>query len=217
MTKIVFLLLLFYLPPLAAGDQPTILVVGDSLSAAYGLESGDGWVALLARRLRDLGYPQGVVNASVSGDTSGGGRARLPALLERHRPAILVLELGGNDGLRGLPLEALEDNLARMIEAGEAAGAKVLLVGMQIPPNLGPIYTKGFREIYPRLARRYGIPLVPFLLEGVAGAARMQEDGLHPDAEAQPQLLENLWPYLRPLLDDLSSANERQRSSHSKL
>jgi acyl-CoA thioesterase I len=200
MKKLFLLLILFYLPPQVRAGQPAILVVGDSLSAAYGLEAGAGWVALLEQRLRTAGHPHRVVNASLSGDTSAGGRARLPALLGQHAPAVLVLELGGNDGLRGLPLEVLEQNLEAMITAGHAAGARVLLVGMQIPPNLGPIYSRGFAELYPRLAERHRVPLVPFLLEGVAGTALMQEDGLHAAAQAQPRLLENVWPLLQPLL-----------------
>jgi len=200
MRLILCLLTLLYLPPSTAAEQPSILILGDSLSAAYGLDVGAGWVALLQQRLSAESMPFRVVNASVSGETSSGGRARLPSLLMQHHPAVVVLELGGNDGLRGLPLDALEANLEAMAKAAEAAGARVLLVGMQIPPSLGPIYTKGFAAIYPRLAERLNLPSPPFLLEGVAGTAQMQEDGLHAGAEAQARLLENIWPQLQPLL-----------------
>jgi acyl-CoA thioesterase-1 len=184
-----------------ARERPVLLVVGDSLSAAYGIESARGWVALLEARLQARGYPHQVVNASISGDTTRGGRSRLPAALERHAPALVVLALGGNDGLRGLPLAETERNLAAMIEASRARGARLLLVGIRLPPNYGPAYSEAFRAIYPRLAERYGLPLVPFLLEGVGGDAQlMQADGLHPRAEAQTRILENVWRELAPLL-----------------
>lgn len=183
-------------------EPPVILVVGNSLSAAHGIPPEQGWVALLKARLREHDHPHRVVNASVSGDTTAGGRTRLPAALDRHCPAIVVLELGGNDGLRGLSLEQMEDNLAAMIVQSQTAGARVLLLGMRIPPNYGPAYTERFHRIYPLLAWRYGTELVPFLLEGVAGnPERMQPDGIHPDAKAQTGMLENVWPTLEPLLD----------------
>jgi len=178
-----------------------ILVVGDSLSAGYGIDVDDGWVALLAARLRDQGYPQRVVNASISGDTTASGRTRLPAALERHRPAIVILALGANDGLRGLPIDAMRDNLAAMIRAAQRRGARVLLVGIHIPTNYGKEYTERFHAVYGELAKRYRTALVPFLLDGVAlEPALMQADGLHPAPAAQPRLLDNVWPKLTPLL-----------------
>ncbi|MEZ5582970.1 MAG: arylesterase [Candidatus Competibacteraceae bacterium] len=182
-------------------DEPTIMVVGDSLSTGYGIDAAQGWVNLLQQRLRDNGFPHRVINASVSGDTSRGGLARLPTALELHQPTIVILELGGNDGLRGLSLKSLQDNLAAMIELGRDAGAQVLLAEMRIPPNYGPVYTKKFQNLYGELAQRYAIPLIPFLLEGVAGNGDlMQADGIHPMTEAQPQILDNVWPVLESLL-----------------
>jgi acyl-CoA thioesterase-1 len=184
-----------------AAPAPAILVVGDSLSAGYGIELRDGWVTLLQQRLAQQGYPHTVVNASISGDTTAGGRARLADALKRHRPEIVILELGANDGLRGLSLGATRANLEAMIKAAQSAGARVLLIGIQLPPNYGPDYTGKFRAIYTDLARDYNLPLVPFLLEGVALTPKlMQPDGLHPRAAAQPRLLDNVWPYLEPLL-----------------
>jgi acyl-CoA thioesterase-1 len=186
-----------------AGDAPPILVVGDSLSAAYGIARDEGWVALLERRLRVQGYGQPVINASVSGDTSRGALARLPALLDRHRPGIVVIEIGGNDGLRGLPLDVLRSNLASMIEAAQEADARVLLLGMRIPPNYGPRYAEGFYETYEQLSERYETALVPFLLDGIAlDAELMQDDGIHPRAAAQAGMLDLVWPALEPLLKD---------------
>ena len=180
---------------------PRILVFGDSISAAYGIELEAGWVALLQERLRAQGKPHQVVNASVSGETTAGGRARLPALLAGETYALVVLELGGNDGLRGLSLAQTEANLRTMIEVAQAAGAKVLLLGMRLPPNYGPTYTNAFAAIYPTLARESGAALVPFLLDGVAtDPALMLPDRIHPRAEAQPRLLDLVWPVLVPLL-----------------
>ena len=180
---------------------PRILVFGDSLSAAYGIELEDGWVALLQRRLREQDRPHRVVNASVSGETTAGGRARLPDLLAREPYALVVIELGGNDGLRGLSLAQTEDNLRAMIETARTAGAQVLLVGMRLPPNYGSTYTEAFTAIYPKLARESGVALVPFLLDGVAtDPALMQPDRIHPRAEAQSRLLDTVWPALVPLL-----------------
>lgn len=182
-------------------DEPTILVVGDSLSAGYGIEVSHGWVSLLQRRLQEAGFPHHVVNASISGDTTRGGLSRLPAALERHDPAMVILELGGNDGLRALPLQEIRANLAGMIELSQQAGAQVILVEMRIPPNYGPTYTEKFQALFGELARRYDIPMVPFLLRGVADkAALMQGDGIHPRAEAQSRILDNVWPMLEPLL-----------------
>lgn len=188
------------LQSVAASDR-TILVFGDSLSAAYGLRPEQGWVALLDKRLRAQGYGYKVVNASVSGETTSGGLQRLPRALELNRPGILVLELGANDALRGLPLGITKDNLSRMVDLAKQAGARLLLVGMRIPPNYGPRYTADFRQIYQDIATRYQLPLVPFLLESVAlDPARMQEDGLHPNANGEPAVLDTLWPQLEPLL-----------------
>ncbi len=182
-----------------ASPRTTVLVWGDSLSSAYGIAREAGWVAKLTERLATRGVE--VVNASISGETTQGGLTRLPRAIEKHRPALVILELGGNDGLRALSLAQTEANLAAMIELAQGAGAKVLLLGMRIPPNYGPAYTEAFAAIYPKLAKRYGTGLVPFFLEGVAtDPALMQADGIHPTAEAQSALLDNVWPHLEPLL-----------------
>jgi len=179
----------------------TLLVVGDSISAGFGLDSRQGWVALLQQRLEEEGYDDQVVNASISGDTSAGGQARLPALLAEHKPSLVVLELGGNDGLRGQPPEQLQQNLASMIDRSRDAGAKVVLLGMRLPPNYGVRYTTAFAQVYEQLAAQKQVPLVPFFLEGVGGVAQMmQADGIHPAQGAQQRLLENAWPAIKPLL-----------------
>jgi len=176
-------------------------VFGDSLSAAYGIAANRGWVALLADRLQRERFDYSVVNASISGETTAGGLARLPRALEREKPAILILELGANDGLRGLPVEAMRKNLDAMIGMAGRAGARVLLVGMRIPPNYGPEYTQAFAGAFAALAERRGIAFTPFLLEGMADdAEKFQADRIHPTAEAQSVLLENVWTALRPLL-----------------
>mgnify|MGYP000704598267 CR=1 FL=1 len=190
-----------FLTGTAAANPPGLLVVGDSLSAGYGIELRAGWVSLLQERLRQQGYPHRVVNASISGDTTAGGRARLADLLKRERPQIMILELGGNDGLRGLSLVETRANLNAMIQAAKASGARVLLTGIHIPPNYGPDYSKKFHAIYQDLARSQQVTRVPFLLEGIAlNPELMQADGLHPRANAQPRILENVWPHLKPLL-----------------
>lgn len=195
------LLCLLTLSSLTASAR-TLLVLGDSISAGWGVELEQGWVSLLQQRLVEREMAAAVVNASVSGETSSGGLARLPALLEAHQPDLLVLELGGNDGLRGTPLATMQQNLSQMIELGQAAGADVLLLGMRIPPNYGPRYTLGFEQVFTDLSAQYQVPLMPFFLEGVAGnPALMQDDGIHPRAEAQSQLLENAWPLLADWLD----------------
>ncbi|MCL7462589.1 arylesterase [Pseudomonas sp. NW5] len=192
------LLWLLLVPQALAG---TLLVVGDSISAAFGLETRQGWVHLLEQRLREQAPHWQVVNASRSGETSGGGRSRLPGLLTRHAPQLVLIELGGNDGLRGQPLEQLQRNLAGMVEQARTAGAQVVLLGMQLPPNYGQRYTAGFAAVFAEVARAQQVPLVPFFLEGVGGnPALMQADGIHPNAAAQPYLLENAWPVLAPLL-----------------
>nr|WP_246327653.1 arylesterase [Candidatus Competibacter phosphatis] len=185
----------------ARAESPVILVLGDSLSAGYGIPVEKGWVSLLQRRLVERGFPYRVVNASISGDTTSGGLSRLPAALELHRPAIVVLELGANDGLRGQPPMAMSRNLSQMIERSQQAGARVLLAEMRIPPNYGPLYAQKFQATFGELAQHYAIPLIPFLLDGVAGnPALIQDDGLHPRAEAQPQILDNVWAVLEPTL-----------------
>ncbi len=185
----------------AGAESPVILVLGDSLSAGYGIPVEKGWVSLLQRRLVERGFPYRVVNASISGDTTSGGLSRLPAALELHRPTIVVLELGANDGLRGQPPMAMSRNLSRMIERSQQAGARVLLAEMRIPPNYGPLYAQKFQATFGELAQHYAIPLIPFLLDGVAGnPALIQDDGLHPRAEAQPRILDNVWAVLEPAL-----------------
>jgi len=187
------LVLLWLLLPLP-GLATTILVMGDSLSSAYGIPVERGWVKLLERKIHKEHKPATVVNASVSGEISAGGRRRLPALLQRFHPDIVILELGGNDGLRGIPPAVMEANLAAMIEASRAAGARVLLLGMKIPRNYGPRYGQMFEAVYRRLASRYAVTFIPFFLAGVALDPRlMQSDGIHPNARAQPLLMERVW------------------------
>ena len=190
--------------PALAAPPRTVLVVGDSLSAEYGLARDSGWVALLQKRLKREKLDVRVVNASISGDTSSGGRSRLPALLAQHKPDVVVIELGGNDALRGLPLTMTQSNLSAMTRAVKSAGAKALIAGMQVPPNYGRKYTDDFAALFTTVARAEQVALVPFLLEGVANApnadAMFQPDRVHPKAEAHPRMLDNLWPVLRPLL-----------------
>jgi acyl-CoA thioesterase-1 len=179
----------------------TILVLGDSLSAEYGLPRDTGWVRLLADRLAKEGAKYSVANASISGETTSGGRSRLPQLLRQHGPGIVVIQLGGNDGLRGLSLTAMRDNLKAMVEACRGAGARVLLVGMRIPPNYGRDYADRFAAVYAQLARDEKVPLVPFLLDGFAeDLDYFQADRIHPAERAQPRMLETVWPQLAPLL-----------------
>lgn len=186
----------------AATPAPVLLVVGDSISAGYGLSPDTGWAHLLASRLSRESLPYRVVNASISGDTTAGGRARLPALLTQHHPAIVVVELGGNDGLRGGDLGAMRDNLEAMVSASLRTGARVLLVGMRLPPNYGATYTRQFETSYRDVARSTKVPLVPFLFEGFAETNDwFQPDRIHPTAGAQPRLLDNIWRELKPMLD----------------
>ena len=183
-------------------DSPTLLVIGDSISAAYGLDLEQGWVALLERRLAQRAPSWTVVNASISGDTSGGGRQRLPALLAQHQPDILVIELGGNDGLRGFPVARLQQNLTAMTEQAQQMGAEVLLLAMEIPPNFGRRYTDMFRASFSAVATETGAVTSPFILEGIATVpGQMQADGIHPTANAQPRLLSNVWSALEPLVN----------------
>jgi acyl-CoA thioesterase-1 len=175
--------------------------MGDSLSAGFGIGQDESWVALLRKRLNDQGYGYTVVNASISGDTTTSGLRRLPRALETHRPAVVIIELGGNDGLRATPLATVRDNLDRMIRLSREAGAEVVLAGMQIPTNYGAGYTEGFARIYPELARNHDVSLVEFFLDGVALDQNLfLPDGIHPNAEAQPRLLDNVWPALEQAL-----------------
>jgi len=179
----------------------TVVVLGDSLSAGYGIPLKEGWVNLLAQRIATEGYGYQVINASVSGETTQGGLARLPRVLQIHKPAIVIIELGGNDGLRGLPLATSRENLRKTIELARAAQARVVLLGMLIPPNYGQRYAQEFRDMFSTLASSHSIALVPFLLDKVALNPRlMQDDGIHANAKGQPQMLENVWPTLKPLL-----------------
>ncbi len=188
-------------PPQPPPGAPVVLVFGDSLSAAHGIRVEQGWVNLLAQKISSQGYEFRVVNASVSGETSAGGLARLPRALTMQQPRIVLLELGANDGLRGLPLDQTRDNLDQMITLLQSRQIAVLLLGLRLPPNYGERYTGGFMAMYQTLAQRHHIPLLPFLLENVALKPElMQSDGLHPNEKGQPLLLDNVWPRLEPLL-----------------
>lgn len=204
-----FLLFLFITIPMpwsaatAATNESrcVILLLGDSLSAAYGMSTDEGWVALMNNQLKQRGYACHVVNASISGDTTQGGRARLPALLKQHKPTHLILELGANNGLRALPTEIMKQDLRWMIQQAKASSIKVLLVGMRMPPNYGPVYTKQFAKAYESLVKDEGVCFVPFFLEGVISQSEwMQTDTLHPNAQGQPRLLNNIWPELQLIL-----------------
>lgn len=194
--------------------KPLIMVFGDSLSAAYNIEESQGWVSLLEKRLQAQGYPYQVKNLSISGETSEGGKNRLPAALAKYQPAIVILQLGANDGLRALSFQALRRNLSEMIEKAQQSGAKVLLAGVRLPPNLGPVYTRSFQQIYQTLAQQHRIALVPLLLQKVAeNPDLIQKDGLHPTAAAQPQILENVWPVLVTLLDKTEKTSKKAPAS----
>ncbi len=196
------LLSLLTLPVCASASAQGILIVGDSISAAFGLELERGWVSLLQARLRAQAAEMPVVNASVSGDTTAGGLARLPRLLQEHEPDLVVIELGGNDGLRGLAPDKMQQNLSAMVDAAHAAGAEVLLLGMRIPPNYGVRYTEAFERVFRELGEQPEVALVPFVLEGVAGVPQlMQADGIHPNADGQPGILENVWPLISDWLE----------------
>ncbi len=188
--------------PVPAQEQgPVLLIVGDSISAGYGLPGGTVWVELLAARLKADGYRYRVVNASISGDTTAGGRARLPSLLQQHKPAVVVIELGGNDALRGGRMTTTRGNLDAMVSMSQKAGAKVLLVGMQIPSNYGPVYVREFNETFASVAKERRVPLVPFFFAGFGeDLTYFQPDKIHPTVAAQPKLLANVWPALQPLL-----------------
>jgi acyl-CoA thioesterase-1 len=198
-TKFIVALYCFSASQLVIAD--TILVYGDSISAAYGMEKSKGWVNLLAKRIAIDRPHYKVVNASVSGETTGGGVTRLPKSLAFHQPDVLVLELGGNDGLRGYPISSIRDNLQIMIQQAKTSGAHVLLIGMVLPPNYGLRYTLAFEKIFSSLAEEHSLPFVPFLLDGVStGKSLVQRDGIHPTVEAQPKLLDDVWPSLAPML-----------------
>ncbi len=202
MNRLLFLLIFVVAAVSAHAGTATVLVFGDSISAGYGLAGVDaGWVASLQKKLKSEGYGYQVINASVSGETTAGGLTRLPRALALHHPQIVILELGGNDGLRALPLAAMRANLAQMVRSSRAAGADVLLLGMRIPPNYGPQYTEQFSSTYADVAREFDVALVPFLLDGIAlNAALMQADQIHPNELGQPKLLANVWAVLKPLL-----------------
>ncbi len=207
-SKFLLVLLIFVANPAnsatdAKPDAVKILVLGDSLSAAYGIPQEASWLNHLANDLSALGAPTKIINASISGETTGGGRARIAGLLERHEPEVLVLELGGNDGLRGFPIKTMRNNLREIILQAQAKGTSVMLLGMRIPPNYGPRYTEDFFLTYQELGEEFSIPVVPFLLEGIALQPNMmQADGIHPTAAAQPLIAKNVLPKLKPLVED---------------
>ena len=190
--------------PAWALETDTVLIVGDSLSAEYGLKRGTGWVPLLEKQIAQDKKAAKVVNASISGDTTSGGRSRLPALLTQHKPNVVVIELGGNDALRGLPLDMTENNITAMVQASKKAGAKVLIVGMQVPPNYGGAYAATFSGLFTKVAKTEKVALVPFFLKGIAdvddSASRFQADRIHPNEQSQPKMLTNVWPELKKLL-----------------
>ncbi len=206
------LLLLVLLLPIAAFPEraPVIMVLGDSLAAAWGIDREQGWVALLQKRLASEGLPHRVINASVSGETTSGARSRILHELERHRPEIVILELGGNDGLRGLDLAQTRDNLAALADTARAAGAQVVIAGMQLPPNYGAAYASAFNRIYAEVSAEHSARLIPFLLEGLDHSPRhFQPDGIHPTAEAQTIILDNVWDVLEGVV---RSTADRQRA-----
>ena len=193
---------LFGLPAYAQQHTPTLLVFGDSLSAGYRMPVEEGWVSLLDEKLKMLGSEYKVVNASVSGETTDGGLSRLPATLATHKPSIVILELGGNDGLRGLPVASIKRNLIEMVQKSQDAGATVILAGIQIPPNYGPRYTEPFTQQFEEIAQSMDLPFIPFLIDGIAQRSElMQDDGIHPKAEAQGMVLDNVWPVLETVLN----------------
>ncbi len=195
--------------PARGGQEPVVLVLGDSLSAGYGIPLAQGWVSLLQARIEAADFPHRVVNASISGDTTAGGLARLLPLLEEYRPAVVVIELGANDGLRGFSPDRIEAALGELITLAQGAGSRVLVVGVRLPPNYGAAYSERFQRIFADVAGRFSVASVPRLLDGVAEEpALMQPDGLHPLAAAQPLLLDNVWPTLMPLIESTAPASE---------
>jgi acyl-CoA thioesterase-1 len=205
--RLLLMLLMMAAVPARASAEPAVLILGDSLSAGYGIALEQGWVNLLAQRIEGAGLPHRVINASISGDTTAGGLSRLPALLTMHRPAVVVIQLGANDGLRGFPPNRIDAALAALVDLASDAGSRVLLVGVRLPPNYGAAYSEGFQRVYGDVAARRDVALVPRLLDGVADHLDlMQPDGLHPIAAAQPRLLDNVWPALLPLLEATASS-----------
>jgi acyl-CoA thioesterase-1 len=201
-----------FAPAAYADSRAVILVLGDSLSAGFGLDVDDTWVALLQARLDAKGYGYRLVNASISGDTTGNGLRRLPRAINLHQPEIVIIELGANDGLRGLPVNVMQENLEQIIKLAQTSGARVVLAGMLIPPNYGDEYTRAFADVYTTLAKQYSVPLIPFFMDGVAlDPAMMQEDGLHPNKQAQPLLLETVWTALEPELGEKQPGDQSVR------
>ncbi len=198
--KLLFAVLLWFAS--GAGHAATLLVLGDSLSAAYGIGPREGWVTLLEERLKQKRFDYSVVNASISGETTSGGATRIEEALERERPAVVIVALGGNDGLRGLPVSQMKANLSRIVTAAKGSGARVLLVGIRVPPNYGPRYALDFEGVFVAVGKRHRVPLVPYILQGIGDRRElMQDDNIHPTAAAQPRILENIWPKLEPLLE----------------
>lgn len=190
-----------FIPATPAAQTPRILIWGDSLSAGYGIDQSTAWPRLLGQKLSGEGFRYEVINASISGETTAGGRSRIADALKQHQPAVVIIELGANDGLRGLSLKAMRDNLSAIIAASQQAKAKVVLVGMHMPPNFGPAYTQKFQETFTDLSSEFKTALVPFMMEGFAGKPELfQADTIHPKAEAQPLILANVWPALKPIL-----------------
>lgn len=202
MFRVVLLLCSSMIIPVAQAAEPVIIVLGDSLSSGHGIDREQSWVALLQKRLDELGYHYKVVNASISGDTTLQGLRRFPQLLQNYEPAVVIIELGGNDGLRGLPVTQIREHFVDMLKLARKKSARILLLGMRLPPNYGPAYTTAFEQLYPELAQRFDAALVPFFLEGVEGLEWMQPDGIHPKAEAQARLLDNVWTGLRTILPE---------------
>ena len=202
MRKFIVLVLLLFSIPAQSGDAPTVLVFGDSLSAGFGIDVDQSWTALLQSRLQEQGYEHRVVNASISGETTEGGASRIQSALERFSPSLVILELGGNDGLRGIPPRRMRQNLKKIIETSMSNGAAVVLLGIRIPTNYGTRYTKQFENVFRELAAEFDVPWIEFFMEGVAtNDDLMQEDRIHPNAEAQPILLDNAWPIIRQALE----------------
>ena len=202
MRKLVTLFLFLLAIPAWAAEVPTVLVFGDSLSAGFGIDVDQSWTALLQSRLQGQGYEHQVVNASISGDTTEGGASRIHSALERFRPSVVILELGGNDGLRGIPTERMRRNLKFIIESSKSSGAAVVLLGIRIPPNYGVRYTRAFENVYRELASELDVPWLEFFMDGIAtDEDLMQDDGIHPNADAQPILLDNAWPIIRRALE----------------
>ena len=201
MRKFFFLICWILSVNASASDAPTVLIFGDSLSAGYGIDVDQSWPSLLQDRLEDQGYDHRVVNASITGETTEGGAERIGAAVERFNPAVVVIELGGNDGLRGFPPARMRQNLETMIDTSQDAGAEVVLLGIRIPPNYGPRYTRTFEAVFRELAEKHQLPWIEFFLDGVAlDDGLMQDDGIHPNAEAQPKLLNNAWPVINQAL-----------------